>query len=601
LQDARNSEDRWIPDAAASAAARNDAQFIAAVLSSYKPVATQATAGTSANLIPNSSFEDQSDGRPAGWRTTTHSGRGQFALAEIGRTGQRSVKISSDQGGDLSWAVAVPVKPRTDYRLTGWIKTEKVEKVGRANGAMLNIHELQDPVRGGTKALSGDNDWTEVQLDFNSGQMREVTINCLFGGWGRATGTAWFDDIQLAPAAGSELAGEMGRVVRLVTRHYAQRGPADSIVRTLAALNGASPALAVAVLDGLMSGWPQEKAPSLGAGDQKTLVKLMESLPENARDRLLALAQRWGQPELFGTSVESILNSLKHQVADASLADEKRAAAAKRLIGLEDASGTVEMVLKEITLLTPPALATGLINALGESRLTRTGEAVTEHWGQFTPAVRRAAIGVLMRRGEWIMVLLDAIQRETIGRRDLAIEHWSQLKQNPNRAVARRAERMAEINTGISADREEIVKKLLPLAKEKGDANRGKEVFAMQCANCHSFNGQGGKIGPDLTGIGSRDRSDILLEILDPNRSVEANYRMWNVTTKGGETFSGRLETETQTSVEILDIAGQMHAIQRKEIASMEASQLSIMPTGLEAIPPDDLKALLEYLTQSHP
>jgi hypothetical protein len=93
------------------------------------------------------------------------------------------VKISSTNGGDISWSATAPVKPRTDYRLTGWIKTEKVQKVGRANGAMLNVHELQDPVRGGTKALSGDNDWTQVQLNFNSGDMREVTINCLFGGW----------------------------------------------------------------------------------------------------------------------------------------------------------------------------------------------------------------------------------------------------------------------------------------------------------------------------------------------------------------------------------------------------------------------------------
>src|SRR5204862_5258210 len=92
-----------------------------------------------ANVLPNASFEEESNGRPVGWRTTTHSGRGEFSLADIGHTGKRSAKISSTQGGDVSWAVQVPVKQRTDYRLTGWIKTEKVEKIGRANGAMLNV------------------------------------------------------------------------------------------------------------------------------------------------------------------------------------------------------------------------------------------------------------------------------------------------------------------------------------------------------------------------------------------------------------------------------------------------------------------------------
>ena len=144
------------------------------------------------------------------------------------------------------------------------------------------------------------------------------------------------------------------------------------------------------------------------------------------------------------------------------------------------------------------------------------------------------------------------------------------------------------------------MKKLLPLAKEKGDPVRGKEVFTATCAVCHAFNGQGGKVGPDLTGIAARDRSEIFTDILDPNRSVEANYRLWNVTTKGGETFSGRLETESQTTVEILDTTAQKHVIQRKEIASMDGSQLSIMPTGFESLPPDDLKALMEYLCQPH-
>ncbi len=600
LQTPGNAEDRWIPDAATSAAARNDAGFLRAALASFKPTASTSTERpSSANLIPNSSFEEVADGRPVGWRASTHSGRGELSVADIGRTGNRSAKISSQEGGDVSWAVRVPLKPRTDYRLTGWIKTENAQKIGRANGAMFNVHELQDPVRGATKALTGDNDWTQVSLNFNSSQMTEVTINCLFGGWGRATGTAWFDDVELTPAPGSELSGEVGRVVRLVTTHYAQRGPTDTIVDTLAALKGASPSLAVAILDGLMTGWPEDKPPVLNASQKQTLESLMQSLPESARDRLLALAQRWGQPELFGTSITSILDSLNKQIANASLADPQRAAAAKRLVGLQDKPEVVETVLKQITLLSPPALASGFINALGDSRNNRTGQLITEHWSKFTPAVRRNAIAVLTRRPEWAMALLEAVQRERIHKTDLAPDHWSQLKQNPNRAVARRAERLAEItNTTVSTDREEVVKKLLPLAKEKGDLARGKEVFTASCAVCHVFNGEGGKVGPDLTGINSRDRSDVLLEILDPNRSVEANYRMWNVTTKGGETFSGRLEAETQTSVEILDTTAQKHVVQRKDIASLEASQLSIMPTGFESLPPDDLKSLLEYLAQ---
>jgi len=51
------------------------------------------------------------------------------------------------------------------------------------------------------------------------------------------------------------------------------------------------------------------------------------------------------------------------------------------------------------------------------------------------------------------------------------------------------------------------------------------------------------------------------------------------VTTKSGDTFSGRLEAETQTTVEILDTTAQQHVVQRKDFARLDASQLSIMPT----------------------
>ena len=116
---------------------------------------------------------------------------------------------------------------------------------------------------------------------------------------------------------------------------------------------------------------------------------------------------------------------------------------------------------------------------------------------------------------------------------------------------------------------------------------------------CHALNGKGARIGPDLTGIGVRPKAELLVEILDPNRSVEANYRRWTATTKGGDTFAGRLDTESATSIEILDTTGQKHVLQRTEIASLEASNDSIMPGGFEQLPPADLAGILEYLAES--
>jgi uncharacterized protein len=454
-------------------------------------------------------------------------------------------------------------------------------------------------VRGGTGKVLGDSDWTQVELAFNSGQLTQVTVNCLFGGWGQCTGTAWFDDIELIPAPGSELGGEVGRIVRSVTSHYAARGPADTIVETLVSLKGSPESVGVAVLDGLVNGWPRGTKPTLADADKTALDALIRTVPTGVRDRLLALALRWGEPGLFQSVLPEIAAGLRKQLSDSVATPEQRLVAARQLIGLQVAATDLTAVVSQINVLTAPALATGLVNALSESRDAAVAPAILGRWSEFTPGVRRTAVFTLMRRAEWAGALLDAVEKGSVSRGDVAADQWTQLKANANRDVAERATKLSAAMGAVSADREEIVKRLLPLAKEKGDLARGKAVYVANCAACHVFEGTGGKIGPELTGIGARDRGEVLTDILDPNRSVEANFRLWTVTTKDGEAYSGRLETETQTTVEILDTAAQKHVIQRKDIASMEGSTQSIMPAGFDALPADDLKSLLEYLASS--
>ena len=597
LKEERNSADRWLPHAATAAAARHDAGFLKAVLANVATPAGAKPQTPPTNLLPNASFENEHDGKPLEWQTMTYSGRAEFALADIGHSGSRSVRIASTTGADASWSHQVAVEPNLNYRLSVWMKTENVTG---AAGALLNVHELQGTVTVRTPAVTGTKDWTRVETSFNSGDRASITINCLFGGWGQSKGAAWFDDLRLAQEGVNVLPGALGTAVRIVTGHYAQRGPVESVVPTLLALNHAAPGLAVPLLDGLVAGWPKEKAPSLSAADETKLAALMKTLPDEARSSLITLAERWGRKNLFAAEIAGIVNALRAQVTDAAVPDERRTDAAKRLIGLDDRLDSVQALLAQITPLSPPALVGGLLIALAESRLPQTGMALIAHWPKLTPASRRMTLAALLRRPEWALALLSAVEKRELQRTDLAAEHWQQLKAHPDKHVAAKAAEL-EKTTGVALnlDMEAVVKKLLPIAQEKGDLARGKEVFTTTCAVCHTFNGVGAKIGPDLSGIGARARADILVDIADPNRSVEANYRLWNVTTKDGDTYSGRLDGETQTSVEIFDTAGQKHSIQRKDIESLDASNLSVMPGGFDALPASDLAALLEFLTQT--
>ncbi len=600
LKDVTNSRDKWISHAATAAAAKQDAGFLKAALTSV-PRAPVAEAPPPANLISNSSFENETAGKPLDWTVRTYNGKAEHSLSDLAHTGARSIRIESKEGSDTSWFVRVKLQPNSNYHLSAWIKTENLKG---AAGALLNLHEAQDIAGARTPAVTGTKDWTRVETFFNSGPNETQTINCLFGGWGQATGVAWFDDIQLLQtSSGGPLVGvpaELATVLRLVTGHYAARVPVESVVPTLLALNSASPALALPILDGLATGWPKGTAPKIDARDEARLVTLLNSLPNEARGRLVTLADRWGRREMFAAEVSAITRNLRGQVIDGQAETAVRVGAARQFVALDDRAESARLILAQLALTSPPELSKGFIGAVAESHEAMTGSLMLETWAKLTPTTRRAAISALLRRSEWITALLDAVEHGALNRTDVAVEYWGQLKSNPNPDLASRARKLEGAKPAASsAELAAITKKLLPLANEKGDRKRGQEVFELTCMNCHTFEGKGGKIGPELTGVGARPRADILVDIIDPNRSVEANFRSWSVATKEGESYTGRLETETQTTVEILDLTGLKHVIQRKDIAKLESSALSIMPTGFEALPPSDLTALLEYLAAS--
>src|SRR5207247_9451871 len=106
---------------------------------------------------------------------------------------------------------------------------------------------------------------------------------------------------------------------------------------------------------------------------------------------------------------------------------------------------------------------------------------------------------------------------------------------------------MAKGGTRPSADRQKVGDELMPLTERAGDSAAGKIVFKNQCAKCHTHSGEGARIGPDLTGMAVHPKSHLLVEIMDPSRSVEGNYRQYVVTTTAGRVVPGLLASETRT------------------------------------------------------
>jgi hypothetical protein len=286
-------------------------------------------------------------------------------------------------------------------------------------------------------------------------------------------------------------------------------------------------------------------------------------------------------------------------VANAALEPEKRADAAHRLVAAVDEPPTVQLLLKQISPKSPPAVQLGILDALGDSHLPEVGASLVSLWPQTTPTAQKSALNLMLRKSSWTGALLDGIESGKVNGKDLLPQQWEVLTGNLDAKLADRAKKLQKHAGGApSADRAEIVKNLIHLADQPGDANKGKLVFEKNCMVCHTLEGRGGKVGPELTGVGVRPRQDILLQILDPNRSVEGTYRQWIVKTKD-DVIAGRIFAESKTNVEIMDAAGQIHQIPRDDIQVLKPTEKGIMPEGLEAIPQQDLCDLLEYLSKS--
>tara|TARA_B100002003_G_scaffold496_1_gene433 strand:- start:128 stop:1027 length:900 start_codon:yes stop_codon:yes gene_type:complete len=143
---------------------------------------------------------------------------------------------------------------------------------------------------------------------------------------------------------------------------------------------------------------------------------------------------------------------------------------------------------------------------------------------------------------------------------------------------------------------------LLTDAKKKGNAERGREIYhrkMLLCATCHLIDNRGGKLGPDLTTVGSYMTPESLLEsLLNPSSSIKQGYETVLVTTKDKALLAGLLQRKTGDSLLLRDTTGKVTAIPNRNVAKIDVSPVSLMPPGLTAsLRRDEMIDLLKFLT----
>jgi putative membrane-bound dehydrogenase-like protein len=162
------------------------------------------------------------------------------------------------------------------------------------------------------------------------------------------------------------------------------------------------------------------------------------------------------------------------------------------------------------------------------------------------------------------------------------------------------AERLAK---ALEVDTVRMKEKLDSLAGalEKGDARAGREVFFGKkagCTACHTVSSQGGRVGPDLSKIGSiRAGRDLLEAIVFPSATFARGFEPFLVRTRDGAIYDGLIARETPDAIYLFTAERVEKRIARASVEAIQQSRLSIMPQGLDnQLTRDELSDLIAYL-----
>ena len=224
------------------------------------------------------------------------------------------------------------------------------------------------------------------------------------------------------------------------------------------------------------------------------------------------------------------------------------------------------------------------------------GKLLVARYASLNDAEKTEAIQTLASRARYARMLTDALAANVIPKPAVPPHIARQLRRLVG---ARFADVWGPVDENASEERAYTrYRGLLNDTAMKGaSAQNGHAVFLRTCGACHTMYGEGGNVGPDLTGSNRGNLEYLLSNVLNPNSDVPDAYRMVVVTTRDGRTFSGNVVSETDQQLTLRVVGRDNIAIRKSDIQSRETTAASMMPTGLfDALSDREVIDLVSYL-----
>ncbi|MDB6039900.1 MAG: hypothetical protein JWM99_3741, partial [Verrucomicrobiales bacterium] len=221
--------------------------------------------------------------------------------------------------------------------------------------------------------------------------------------------------------------------------------------------------------------------------------------------------------------------------------------AATRLLAFSTNVSENDLLLSLILPDPPREIQTVAVDSIAENLSEILAARVFTNWAAYTRATRQQLLKNAARTTSLGRQSLDALEHGIVSPWEFNPATRQAFQQQKDLEIKKRANRLFAADT--TPDREAVVRAFKPSLDLEGDRQHGALIFSQSCLACHSIQGVGAQVGPDLSGISSHAKETLLIDILDPNRQVLPDYIAYTCTTMNGDTFSGVIAAESDASI----------------------------------------------------
>lgn len=320
-------------------------------------------------------------------------------------------------------------------------------------------------------------------------------------------------------------------------------------------------------------------------------------IPENARVRSLHFAILEG---VLGAGKNAILadSKLERIILQAAKSDSdfvNQQAALQMLASLK--SDTAKKLALEMLDSQDVTLAKIAIRVCSVHNTAEFSDWLLDRFGSSLPVIRSEMFQAIQSSTIRLTQFLDRLEA---GKMSIRLMDASQVQSMRLISETSLASRVAKVlDASVQANRQKVIDDYTESLREihvDENTNRGKIVFGQNCSACHRLNSAGTAIGPDISDSREQSFEKLLVSVLDPNRSIDANYFRYMARTDDGRVVEGLLK---DANAQTITLYGQNGAtiLERSEIEEFKSSGASLMPEGIEAqISPQDMADLLWYI-----